>query len=352
MTNKFNHLFGFIILVAFLLLPTKNAWANALPRPTEIWLRFVNQDNSIPNLEGVQLVGCADQECQTPILLKSYGHCDTAGCLTSRPFLSDNWSFNCNRNRCLFVYYYLEEDMLPPTMRLIVQSSGRTWTSASVSPPRCCFLTDAWKVIIEDENLVVAKDTDFQYPNSAYHNFFKSLGITIIVELMVTGFVILVWRRKKEFPDYKLFGAVILANALSYPVAWLTIPSFGPFQYDYIRKIGVIAAIIVGICTFVVISFAVFRPQNRITKILLVLSVLMTGVCASFSILASVYANYTIQVYGLPQGLVIPLAEIFAVAFETMLIFLLVRRDLALRQTALLCVLTNTASFLIGLVML
>ncbi|NIV39772.1 MAG: hypothetical protein GWN58_63305, partial [Anaerolineae bacterium] len=58
-----------------------------------------------------------------------------------------------------------------------------------------------------------------------------------------------------------------------------------------------------------------------------------------------------VAVPGLPAGLTIALAEMFAIGIETLILYLLARKTLALslRQVAIISLVINTASFLVGL---
>ncbi|MEW5872071.1 MAG: hypothetical protein AB1894_22570 [Chloroflexota bacterium] len=352
MKKRIPQSFGLILLIAIFLLPTNDAWANAMPKPTEIWLRFVFRDDSIPNVEGIQLLGCSDRECSSPVLLKGFGNCNAPGCLTIPALLSDEWSLECAGNRCLFVYDDPESDNLPLFMQVIAQVAGQTSKSISVSFPLCYSCTEKWKLIIENGNLAIEQDTDSRFPYNAYKNFFLSFLISTVIELFVTVMMLWLWRIKTKTVIIKVLGVVFLANILSYPVAWLVIPSWGQFQYDYMQGLGRIVSVIVSLFTVIAIGISVKKPQTRKNIIYLTLSILVIGVCGFCGAILSGYANYRVNVTGLPTSVIILLAEIFAVTFESIFVAILMRKEITFKQAILLGALINATSFIVGLVVI
>lgn len=386
----------FLLLTIFLLIqPSSNVLANVAPPPTRIWLRFYNSDNSIPRLDSVQLVGCSNINCNSPILLKKYGKCTLSGCLSTAPILSKAWSFDCASSRCLFVYDRLNDNTLPTYLQLIVQSSGRISTSAIIETPQYRYFNGfQWKVIIEVANLTIVDDTRWYIPNFAEATFFNAYGFNIIVELLIAGIFVWLWRKKKEIPKFKMLGSVILANLLSYPVSWLLIPSFGQFQYLYVRTWGIISSIGAGFYTVIAILLTLRKSDAKQTdqpvsklesgsfwedyhrsKLLtlpqsinstplyhvasrnrfLILSFLSVPFCLLFMLYGAfftIYGQTKVYVQGLPSIWIIPLAEAYAVVFETIFIFILSKKTLSFLQTASMCLTMNAVSFLLGLVLL
>ena len=84
------------------------------------------------------------------------------------------------------------------------------------------------------------------------------------------------------------------------------------------------------------------------TLFLLPPAVYVTGLCLFLDIWG---VGHLIAVPGLPAGVTIALAEVFAVSFEALLLYLLARKtvELTFRQAAVLSIMANMSSFLIGL---
>jgi len=343
-----------VIVLQLFLIPATTAGANSMPPPPEIWLRFVYPNNTAFDIDAIQIVGCSDVNCMSPILLKSYGPCSAPDCITSQPLLSGKWKLECAGNRCLFVADYLEYDLLSPYLHLIIFSANDSWISETVPTPKeCYFCTVSWKITIDDKLLSIVEDTEYQSPDQAYGNFFKSFIFSTLIELAVTGILLLIWKRWKNIFAIWLLGVVLSANVLSYPVSWLTIPSFGRFQFDYIRKFGLVAVVVVLVVTLVSLWISIDKPKikkSTIVKTILIIPVCV--VCVLLSLLSSIYGNHEVHVNGLHPSVVIALAEIYAVVFEMLFVYLLCKSEMSLKQTALLTISMNVVSFLFGIIIM
>jgi len=138
----------------------------------------------------------------------------------------------------------------------------------------------------------------------------------------------------------------LLANLISYPVTWFLVPSLGRFRPMQVRQLGIVIAFM-------------SRKEERARRVFLVitlalqaLSVIVLGLCFILTSMARAYGSGAYYaVAGLPPGLVILFAELFAVGFEALLLWLLARKTLALSfpKAALISLLMNAASYVAGL---
>jgi hypothetical protein len=63
------------------------------------------------------------------------------------------------------------------------------------------------------------------------------------------------------------------------------------------------------------------------------------------------YGNYTVHVAGLPWATVVVLAEVYAILFETVFIWLFLKKTVKPQWVALFVIFANAVSFLLGLVL-
>ena len=184
------------LLFLLVLIPSSNASANALPPPVRIWFRFVNGDNSVPDIDGLQVVGCSDENCLSPIILRCDGKRSTEECGEMHPLLSEETTLRCVSDRCLFEIDYLEYDSLPPYIQVILFSGNETLVSEVVYLPECYSCTLPWKVIVDNKPPLILDDTEYRRPGEEYNNFFKSFIYSTSIELLVAGILMFVSRKK------------------------------------------------------------------------------------------------------------------------------------------------------------
>jgi hypothetical protein len=305
-------------------------------------------------------------------------------------------------NVCYLEYMLWGGDLIPSYMQVILQSSDQTWKSAPIQLQNApLYKTAKWKVIIEAETLIIVDDPDFPFLDFPYRRFFDRYLFTIIVELFLAGAGIWKCGGKFEISKIKFLASVLLANILSYPVAWLLIPSLGQFQYDSTRKTGVIVAIGTGYFTLVAIGLFYRKPdlltqpgaftglanppvQNDKVELLprapmtgefwkgtrirqplklpalppalrnncgVILIILSIPACMLFILVGmglSYFFNYTVHVYGLPSYAIIPLVETFVVVYETWFIYTLGKKAVTLQQAAIFSLLANASSYILG----
>ena len=343
-----------ILIVVFLLLliPTAVVLANSLPPPFQIFLRFYDSGSATHKIEAVQLAGCADTECQSPGYLLQHGLCDSPGCFTSKSVLSEDWSLKCAENRCLFESGQNEIRTFSPFLKIVTDTGNQAFVSQAVENPYCQFCTIAWKIDLTQTPPVVTLDEDFQDPEKAYRNFFTTYGFTIIVEALSALLFYLVFAKRFSLQVKTWLLAVLMANLLSYPISWLVLPSFGQFQTETIRRTAILVIISVFIVTTVTLLLR--WKKKPVKKGLLIALFVALPVCMVLFLIGmfvASYGNYTVHVAGLPWTTVVVLAEVYAILFETVFIWLFLKKTVKPQWVALFVIFANAVSFLLGLVL-
>ena len=113
-----NHVFDPVVLIAALaifLVGAPPASANVAQPPERMAFEFFDEAGLPLIPESLQLVGCQEQECQTPVLLFQEGICNDPGCLPARgkirmPFCSENF---CRVDAYTFDYPHYGLILLP-----------------------------------------------------------------------------------------------------------------------------------------------------------------------------------------------------------------------------------------------
>ena len=172
-------------------------------------------------------------------------------------------------------------------------------------------------------------------------------GFTILSEL-ITALVILVISKRKNTVSIKpLVWTVVWANILSYPIAWITIPSLGRFETESFRSVGMILFFVVILLTMAGFWFS----RNKPSKGIIIASIFVVPICVVITLVGVVlltYGNYNISLSGLSPIAVIFAAEVFAFAFEAFLLYRLPKSKLPLLFAILLSLATNTVSAILG----
>jgi hypothetical protein len=92
------------------------------------------------------------------------------------------------------------------------------------------------------------------------------------------------------------------------------------------------------------------NQRQRLSLIILgIFSLPVTFVCFFFMLFVTEYGNQSVPAAGLLPGVIVLLSEIFAVVCEAALITVLSKGALSWRQAGVMSLLTNTISFLWGL---
>jgi hypothetical protein len=106
---------------------------------------------------------------------------------------------------------------------------------------------------------------------------------------------------------------------------------------------------IVAFYTF--ISIIVQKKRVRVKKWVSVVLAISVPVCLISYMIASVtvpYGDQTVVTNGLPWSLVVLLAEIFAVVFESVVLFVFNKRDIPYKNVLPFALIAKGASFLLG----
>ena len=324
--------------------------ANSAPPPNRIW--FVFADGRLPS--AAQLQGCSDTACTQIDLLHEYGRCESADCIdTPKQLQSPTDYFDCADGRCLFTSYA----QLPPYLKLAAQFPDG---DRSTDPFAATF-TDRWaasntvSVSTENARLRLTPSTR----TIALGTLGKALPwllpsglLTLLVEVLVS-LAILFFVFKAHSATLAGWGAwIAVANLLSYPATWLFFPTLGAFGMSNERLLGSFVMLAVFVLAGLLIGLRHAQRRNIKIALGILLGLLLAVFCAgSFVLLALAgYASYfPSTASGLPSATLLILAELFAVIFETIVIYLLNKRQLALARVAVMSLTANAASFLIGL---
>ena len=344
-----------LLLVVMLTFPVGVALANSLPSLT-LWLEFEYETAEQPELEGVQILQCESPECNHPTLLQGYGRCDSEGCADGYPARRAAQPLECRGDRCVAVLTYANE-VVPP-LKVVGQFSDRVRESAPFSEGLPKFGNAAWRIAVQDTALAVtATAPDPADPIGLFSSsFWLHFALTLIVELLVAAAALRGWLKTGRNNLLTGLGYVLLANLISYPATWIFWPSLQQFQPIANRYVGYF--VISGTLVFAGLLPILSRSEGKarrvwliVTLVLLPLAVLATLTCLFIATLGAGYGWGSIAVPGMPVGLTIALAEVFAISFEALMLYLLARKPLALSawQAALISLSTNISSFLIGL---
>ena len=314
--------------------PTTIVIANSPPPPYRVFIQFVNENSKPVPVTGLQITGCADETCQLPEYLIGYGNCTGKECYAGPSKLSNLWVLNCAGNQCLLEGKYNFSKELPVFLQMLVSTADETWMTNALLTPDCSCCDTGIKVVLLPSTAFAVFDEEFESPSE---KSIASLSISFFVTVFTEGCICMLffffWRRKFPLSWKKLTWSMVLANIISYPIAWLTIPSLGQFQADSMRKLGLLA---VSISIVIAVISLGIRLAPVFAIIVLVLAII------------SVYGNQEIHSQGLSPATVIIASELFAVVFETFYIHQFLKNELTIKQVATLCLAMNAISAALG----
>ena len=342
-----------LLIIGMTVLPFSVALANSMPR-VELWLEFEYETSELPELEAVQIIRCDTAECRKLTLLQQHGTCDVPGCLHSSPALEASQPLMCAGNRCVVVFW--GDDALPP-FRVVGRFSDRVRLSNLISDGLPQWGTYVWEITVQEIGLaVVAADRDPSPPSAPFsRSFLGSFALTIAVELLVAAGALRGWLKLKDRDLLRGLGYVLFANLISYPVTWAFWPSLRRLQPMEMRQIGYFLVFVALVFTAVLVALS--RKEGKARRGWITFTIVLVPVAAVATLLFGLFAGMNIAyggapiaVPGLPSGLTIALAEVFAVSFEALVLYLLARKtlELALKQAAAISLFMNAASFLLG----
>jgi len=328
------------------------ALANAAPPPAKLWFTF--EDAAVPSaeLEALQLVGCETERCEQPVFVQQYGVCDAEGCLLDPPPPPERSTLDCAGNRCLATipFPYAEHEYF----KLVAQFPDGVHTSAVINGLPSGDWDDwtseqAWQVKVQAGALSLEKDAAFSSPNQDYKPFFSSFALTLVIELLVAGVGLWLWKQAERDTLVRRLVTVVFINLLTYPLVWLVFPALRQFQPRYLRTLSpyIVGALLVYAAALVWI-YVSDKQKRRLPIILTLVSLPITAIFLVIVLVVAAYGNYAIAVPGLSASTAVLSAEVVAVVLEAILLFILNRKSLFVLQAAVLSLAMNLASFLVG----
>jgi hypothetical protein len=348
MVKHLNFRWKLLILTIMLLFPTGAAIANSRPPPYEIYFQFVSKGEIIPIITGLQVVGCSDIFCSTPLLIQSFGSYESSESFLSEPPLTEEWILNCAENECRLSSKDRGMGFTRPFIQLTITHKGQTFLSEIVTAPKCDYCTTSLLVDIQAEPPTIQEDGKKGFLRSG---LLPSFGFSTAIELITAGIFSLFWRKKQVVSILRLIGVVFLSNTLSYPIAWMAIPYWGNFSSGAERKESLL--IFSWVLLLTISSILILRNKSKIEKGYFIAAILSVPVCLVSGCIGLAFVSYGGAnepiVNGLPTIVITLIAELFAVGYEAMMLRVLLKDELSLKRAVLLATVMNAASFGLGL---
>ena len=344
--------FVLVCVVALIaLLPGDVAYANAASPPSVVWFTFDYKTAQIPKLVGIQLIGCETTNCGRAVLLQQYGTCDGVGCLALPATLTVKPNdFGCAGNKCRSAAFPSHGGT---DFRLVVQFSDRIRISEVISKLPSSFVEDtAWRVVVQGTDLSMQPDTIPVVPDPYVLNIqhlLGRLGLSIVVELLVAGLCFQIWSNTDRRRLMGRLLIILLVNLVTLPVVWFFFPSLGQFQSDASHKLGIFVLIVA--VSYADLLIGIYRSVHKIRRWLIILTLIslpIIGVCSLVLYILVSYGNSAVIAQGLSFNLTLFASEVFAVAFEAILIAILSKRSLPFGLICVTSLLMNAASFFLG----
>lgn len=352
----------FVIAAISLTLPLQPAAANSAPPPAVNWFYIEYPEDARLRVEGAQVWGCADEICEQPELIQTWGQCSSPECLPPGAEPVSGAATIASRFECApvsgemrcrsaaFQYGY-------PFFRLAVQFDDRLRTHPNPLPlpgQGAYGETHHWRVTVVDPDRLALAETEARprggLPVPPFAAFF---GITLVIELLVAGIYAAI-RWKLEFPTLILRLVLItVINLLTYPVVWGFFPTLQRFSAPGYRSAGwglMAFTLLMGGLLWVAINASTNR-RRIVAGVITALTFAGGLICLTMTAFAASYGGYDLTAGGLPPLVVLLLAETYAVVVEGVLIFGFTRREVGLREALLLSLGMNAASFLVGLLL-
>ncbi len=350
-----------LVMLATFALISQPTYANSGPPPRRIWFVFVQ--GLAPT--AVQIIGCGDAACSTINLLREYGRCESAECIdTPQTLTAPTDYFDCANSRCLLSTY---ADM-PPYIKLIAQFADGDRSSAALPIDQNAHYTTnglffgsngpgSELTSIPEGQLVGLDWPTVEMSGGRLSRIvpwmLPSGVLTIVIEVLVIA-LLLYWVVKLPLTALRSWVAVVvITNLLSYPATWLFFPNLSDWSTAGGRLAGTLA-ILFAIVMSVLLIVARNAPRHwlRLTASISAGAILMLGCLVSVYVLFMIsYSEIPSPAAGFPFQWMLVLAEAFAVIFETLVIYWLGKRQLALPLTFFLVLAANAASFGAGLLL-
>lgn len=335
-----------------LIIPTNIAVANSAPAPLEFWFKIEPEKEVSSKITSAQLIGCKDSKCAQPVLLASFKSCSSELCLPSEELNTAGWQFECTKNICVAITpYYLYQNSGQSFMKLNVEIQDQFFTTTTIPFPECVSCSNYWGIDITSKPASVTPLTEDPVKQSPPEYYLKLFALSTLTEILIGLGIGLLWKRKAALSIHKLLDTILLANVFTYPMVWLAIPALGEFKFDYARKSALVFAV-----TFTIVTiYCLWAWKKRLlsSNLIAIVSPIFAVFTIVFFFIAefiSVFDNSGFHITGLPYFLVIIIAELLAVFYETFMIYTLRKDEITFKQALLLCTLTNIGSLLISFI--
>lgn len=335
------------------------AAANSAPPPAALWFYITTETGERLELEGAQVWGCEDDACDNPILLQSWGICSADQCLpaddpSAQGVVNLPESLECGPAdgdyRCHSTAFRYGR----PLFRIALARGDKIWVQKDPLPlPQGYGETDHYTVRATENELFIEAAPARSAAKLPVPPFYAFFGISIVIELIVIG-IYSAWRWKLDTTG--VVQRLVLAgliNLLTYPVVW----GFFPTLLRWSSPGGRTAAW--SLAAFMLLLSALFwgifnagTTRRRWIWIGAAAAYVIAGVvCLFLFAFAAMYGYPRVSAAGLPTLPVLILAETYAIIAEGLLLHGFTRRQIPLRESMLLSLVMNLASFFVGLLL-
>ncbi|HUN22372.1 MAG TPA: hypothetical protein PK299_04480 [Anaerolineales bacterium] len=357
-TNLVRYILLALMTLIFTVAIPKKVDANSGPPPTVIWFLFKQFEKGEHKQLGVQLVGCVSPNCNSKVLLQSFGQCTDVQCLTTEPVLNHLVSqFTCDQELCYSVAY---PNHGGGQFFLIAQYEDKVRVSNSDISLPTSFETVTYQVKVGDETLSIEKSEAL--PDNATYPKAKNPILLILISItseILIGFVLVnyVFKLNTKFFSTWLFK-LVLANTLSLPIVWLVFPGFTKWVNVSERNLAyliLVGLILLNLWVYILYSTRMKIVLNtnryRIYKlIMLLLLAFIFLVVIVGSVLITISASYLPDFRletGLPATSALLISEAVIVVYETVFLYLIVKVHTSFKQLGFIVFLMNVGSFLL-----
>lgn len=335
------------------------AAANSAPPPAALWFYITTETGERLDIEGAQVWGCEDDACENPILLQSWGTCRAAQCLAaddpSAPAVVNlPESFECGPVEGEFRCHSTAFRYGRPLFRIALARGDRIWVQNAPLPlPQGYGETDHYSVRAAENELRIEATPARSAAKLPVPPFYAFFGISIAIELIVIG-IYSVWRWKLDTTG--VVQRLVLAgliNLLTYPVVWGFFPTLLRWNTPGLRTTAwSLAAFMLLLSALFWGIFNAGTTRRRWIWIGAAAAYMIAGVvCLFLFAFAAMYGYPRVSAGGLPTLPVLILAESYAIIAEGLLLHGFTRRQIPFRESMLLSLVMNLASFLVGLLL-
>lgn len=325
--------------------------ANAAPPVPEINLYFANWPAPEAVRSGLQLHGCRDRACTSPVLLLASGRCSAIPCLPGEPrWNNDYYQVVEHPSHALT----LHEDFLDNNFdrrayqlrRLVLQFDDQAFSSA---PFRPIDYRSYHRVAFQGDLLQISQDTALAYLSFNHRYAFYGLLLLLLINLLLEipiGLVIArIWQVK---PLTGIAIALLAVNLISYPLVWGFFPALTPFASADDRQLALTSLVWVVIVGG---TIAGTTAIPRLRPVLINGGVILLVLVACMVLTVVRLPGLRLPVWGIDNIRInLALIELAVVLLEGTLLARLLGTRLSLMSGLRLALITNLASFLVGLV--